>query len=338
MLAAGFNGEQMPTSDLDEAPLWLGRRIAADPRFPFAIVKIAYQGLMGRKPVDYPEDFDAPDYAPRFAAWRDQESLFQAIGAEFAASNFNLKVVFRELLMSPFYRGLGVDSEPEEWRALELSEIGTERLSTPMLLARKIEAITGLPWSRGWDRSDNLMTDYRILYGGIDSDTITERLTVPNGVIASVAWRMANEMACSATAWDFYQPASERLLFPLVTAEDSPETEAGDTVQAAVDRIKQNIVHLHSHVLGETLAIDDPEVERTYQLFLQTWRAGKGLMADDTNDIGNGLPWNCRVRSSRLTGEELPEGERLEQDPNYAIRSWMAVMTYLLSDYAFLYE
>jgi hypothetical protein len=124
----------------------------------------------------------------------------------------------------------------------------------------------------------------------------------------------------------------------LVTPEDAPETEAGDTIQAAVDRIKQNIVHLHEHVLGETLGVDDAEVERTYQLFLQTWRAGQGLMADDANNIGTGLPWNCRVRSDRLTGEELPEGQRLEQDPTYSMRAWLAVMTYLLSDYQFLYE
>jgi hypothetical protein len=44
------------------------------------------------------------------------------------------------------------------------------------------------------------------------------------------------------------------------------------------------------------------------------------------------------VRSDRLTGEELPEGQRLEQDPTYSMRAWLAVMTYLLSDYQFLYE
>jgi hypothetical protein len=149
---------------------------------------------------------------------------------------------------------------------------------------------------------------------------------------------MANEMACRVAGWDFYQPLESRVLFPYVEPTDAPETESGDTVSAAVDRIKQNIVYLHERVLGETLAQDDPEVERTYQLFLQTWRLGQDLMADDTNNIGSGLTWQCRVREDRITGEELPEEARFEQDEMYTVRSWMAVLTYLFSDYHFIYE
>src|SRR5690606_1827558 len=74
MLAAGYGDAQMPTDWLGNAPLWLGRRIADDPRFPFAMVKIVYEGLMGRSPGDYPQDFDAADYSARFNAWRSQEA------------------------------------------------------------------------------------------------------------------------------------------------------------------------------------------------------------------------------------------------------------------------
>jgi hypothetical protein len=302
------------------------------------MVKIDYEGLMGRTPVDYPEDYDADDYGARFSAWQNQEALFQAIGNRFVEANYNLRVIVRELVLSPNYRAIGVDSEPDEWRSLELAELGTARLSTPMLQARKIEAVTGLAWTRGWDQNDNLMTDYRILYGGINSDTVTKRLRDPNGVIASVAWRMANEMSCHVAGWDFYQPAEGRRLFPFVTPSDSPETESGSENPDAVSRIKDNIVHLHDRVLGESLSVNDPEVERTYQLFLQTWRQGQALMADESNDIGNGLPWRCRVREDRLTGVELPEESRFEMDEQYTVRAWMAVLTYLFSDYAFLYE
>jgi hypothetical protein len=44
------------------------------------------------------------------------------------------------------------------------------------------------------------------------------------------------------------------------------------------------------------------------------------------------------VENDFWTRAELPEEDKLRQDPNYVIRSWMAVTTYLLSDYAFLYE
>ena len=40
----------------------------------------------------------------------------------------------------------------------------------------------------------------------------------------------------------------------------------------------------------------------------------------------------------RYTGDELPEEERIDNDEYFTIRSWMAVMSYMLSDYRFLYE
>jgi len=86
--------------------------------------------------------------------------------------------------------------------------------------------------------------------------------------------RMANEVACESTARDFHLPVERRLLFPMVEVGDAPETEEGDAVPAAVERIKNTIRHLHGHVLGEELAADDPELARTYQLFYETWQEG----------------------------------------------------------------
>jgi hypothetical protein len=51
-----------------------------------------------------------------------------------------------------------------------------------------------------------------------------------------------------------------------------------------------------------------------------------------------GLDYSCRVENDFWTRVELPEEDKLREDPNYVIRSWMAVTTYLLSDYQFLYE
>lgn len=331
MKAAGYEDEQMPTDEISDAPRWLGKRIANDPRFPFAMVKIVYQGLMGRAPVEPPEDFDAPDYSARFQAWRDQESLFQAIGADFKDSDYNLRTIFRELVLSPIYRASGALSEPSEWHDIEIGQLGTARLSTPMLLARKIEATTGLPWTRGWDQSDNLMTDYRILYGGIDSDTVNVRLGVPNGVMAGVQWRMANEMACTLAAWEFWLPEDQRHLLTKVDIADVPGG-------ASETKIRENIAYLHERILGENVSADSPEVDKTYELFQSTWTEGQALLADETDNVGTWLPWACQARINHHTAEEIPEGERLQVDENYTVRAWIAVLTYLLSDYKFLYE
>ncbi len=59
-------------------------------------------------------------------------------------------------------------------------------------------------------------------------------------------------------------------------------------------------------------------------------------MFDET--LSSSLPWDCRGRRNPLTGEDLPDEERINDDENYVIRSWMAVVTYLLSDFKFLYE
>ena len=46
----------------------------------------------------------------------------------------------------------------------------------------------------------------------------------------------------------------------------------------------------------------------------------------------------CRVERDFWTDKELSEEARLVKDEKYVVRAWMAVVTYLLSDYAFLHE
>src|SRR5690606_10086815 len=129
-----------------------------------------------------------------------------------------------------------------------------------------------------------------------------------------------------STAWDFTRPQAERKLFPYVSLDDLPENDSGTPSSEAVAKIKQNIRYLHAHVLGEALPENDPEIDRTYQLFLETWKEGKAKL--DAEEISNGLQWQCRARTNPYTGADLPDGEKLEQDPDYAVRAWMAVITY----------
>lgn len=339
MEAPGFGKEEMTVDESAAAPQWTAARIAADPRFVQAMVRWVYLGLMGRAPLDYPSDTSADNYPALLAAWNAQDSTFRTIGSKFEKAKFDLRVVFREIMLSPYYRAESANTKLASDRAVELAELGTGRLSTPMLLSRKIEAVTGLPWTRGYDQNDQLMTNYHILYGGIDSESVTKRLTSPNGVMASVAWRMANEVSCNSVATDFKRAEADRHLMRFVTLDDMPETASGDEIPAAVERIKQNIQYLHAHVLGEDLEAGDPEIDRTYQLFVETWREGKGFVDDELDTtVGEWMVYQCQARIDLATGEDLPDDQQLRTDPNYTIRAWMAVVTYLLSDYKFLYE
>lgn len=325
MVLPGFGDEQMQVSDYARSLPWLGERIARDPRFPLAVVYNTFQALTGQKPLVYPSDGDSG----AVAAWQAQDALFRRVAAQLVESGYNYKTVVRELILSPYFRAQNASDETVNSRGAELAAYGTARLSSPENLVRKLRAVVGFDWVR-YDRQPALTTTYDILYGGIDSDAVTERLAEPNGVMSAVMSRMANEVACRATAWDFMQPAEQRLLFPHVNPTDLPSSPEG------MAAIRRNLQHLHERLWGERLNDDAAELELTLGLWQSTLEEGQAKMTAE--ELDEWLPWDCRGRWNRVTGEELPEGERQEKDPDYTQRAWMAVLTYLLSDYRFLYE
>lgn len=338
MFPPGYGADEMTLDQYPYALNWLGERIARDPRFVRATVQQVFSALTGQKPLAYPADPDAADFASQLKAWEAQDQFFRLTGEAFvgAEATYNLKSAFKSVILSPYFRAANAAAPLSAERAVELRAMGTGLMASPEALARKISAVVGLPWSRGYDKNEWLLHDYKILYGGIDSDTVVERLRVPNGVMANVQWRMANEVACASSAWDFSRPANERHLFPYVATSDVPEDAMGAANPNAEPLLRQNMQYLHQQILGETLALDDPELNRTYQLFIDTWQEGRAAVQAKTE--GDSLTYACRARVNPLTGVDLADGEKLEKDENYAIRAWSAVVTYLLSDYKFLYE
>ncbi|MEM6292229.1 MAG: hypothetical protein AAGA54_13220, partial [Myxococcota bacterium] len=156
-------------------------------------------------------------------------------------------------------------------------------------------------------------------------------LTELNGVMANIGERMANEVSCAAAPFDFTRPVEERLLFPEVDVTDLPDTDAGR------DAIVANIVYLHEHLLGERLSESDPEIQRTYALYEGVYRDGHDDLLSEDPEYSVALPSPCRASTDRITGEELGDAALID-DPDYTVRAWMAVVTYLLGDHAFLYE
>lgn len=335
MFPPGFGEEVMQTSDFAQAPAWLAERVVQDRRFPRSVVLTMFSALTGHQPLAYPLDSEADDFADQLKAWEAQDETFRVIADRFVESGYNLKSAIRDLVLSPYYRAESA-KELSAARQTQLSNLGTARFESPESLSRKVTAVIGYPWARSYDQREYLQSDYEVLYGGIDSDTITKRLTSPNGIMANVVWRMANEVACSSTAFDFTRDPANRLLFPYVTVDHVPETDTGDGAPGAVATIKQNIQYLHARLLGEDLALDNVEIERTYQLFYETWKEGRAKVISE--EVPKGLQWSCRARQDRVTGNDLPDNLRIEDDENYTIRAWMAVLTYLLSDYRFLHD
>ncbi|MEM7154750.1 MAG: DUF1592 domain-containing protein [Myxococcota bacterium] len=339
MRQPGFGDVVMPPSENGRATQWLAEQIASDPRFTVAPVHIMFRGLSGQEPLREPSDPTDEFYLQHIRGFDVQSKVFQEIADKFVEDDYNLKTVVKEIIKSPYYRAHNAEDLTPE-RAAELSDVGTGRLLTPEQLHRKIEAMTGQPWRNGG--TDLLLTDaeYLIFYGGINSDDVTERITEPNGIMANVASRMANEMACWTVAGDFAKDPSERAMFPFVELSYEPEDANGFEVNGSAGAIRANIQYLHHRLLGEFVDLNDPEVNRSYELFLEVWKDGHakvGLPAEEGGYPAN-LPGACQATTDFWTGMPLPEERQVVNDEGYTVRAWMAVTAYLLSDYRFLHE
>jgi hypothetical protein len=258
-------------------------------------------------------------------AYSLQQQILRTIQSRFIASNYNFKLLVLEIVLTPYFRAKNASAMTAE-EELELSTFGTARLLTPEHLTRKIEATTGVRWRERPDRRDFLLDQYRIFYGGIDSDLVTKRVTDPNGVMASLAQRMAYEVACSAVPYDFSKSPNERLLFPTV--------DANTGLSETSEQVRETVRHLHSRLLGEN--VSEEELNATLGVLMEAKSLGSQGLADGS--VSEELADQCRLNRDRITGTQLPDNRRINRDPDYNIRAWMATVSYLLADYRFLYE
>jgi hypothetical protein len=315
MFAAGFEGEELEPEQRWRALQWLGERTAKDPRFAVAMVEHVYYILTGRKVLLAPKDMDDPLYGARRRAYREQRRRTEAIAGQFAGSGFNLKEAFKGWILSEFYRADGVatataTAADDPGRRAELDDVGLARLLGPEQVERKVAAVFGRPWGKLHDQ-------LAALYGGIDSKEVTERAPDPSGAMGAIQRLMANDVACRQVLRDFALPAAQRRLFP----EIEPGVVPGSSTEADA-AIRRAIAHLHALVLGLHQSQDSEDVGRTFELFA-------GVVADARRQKGldNREAYACRT--------DVPDAP---DDPDYTIRAWRAVVTYLLRRPEFLYE
>ena len=88
-------------------------------------------------------------------------------------------------------------------------------------------------------------------------------------------------------------------------------------------------MELHDRLLGESLSSSDPELQASYQLYLD-------IVADKAaRDAG---------RNVSNTGFCVPEWLEMGldysagEDPNYVMAGWRGMLVYFLTDYRYLYE
>ena len=318
---------------------WLAEQVVAHPRFGYAVAKTMFQALVGAVP-DPPAAPTDDDYAARRRAFVAVNDYLTALGARFLAPaatggyDADLKALIKDVVRSPFFRahGLAAPVDDETAAALAFAGAGLGRVLTNEQLHRRVLAVTGIPWRKDLvvTGRDLLLspTDDAILWGGIDSQSVTTRFRDPFPVMANVARRMAVETSCVLVPQEFATTdASQRRFLRSVSTTTDPTTTDGAAA------IKLDLARAHRLVLGEELAVDDLEVAATFALFLDTWTRGQGASAS--------LPSKCQATKDWHDPDAgYPRAGKVAvtNDPTHAIRAWMAVFTYLLSDARFLVE
>ncbi|CCK77037.1 conserved hypothetical protein [Oleispira antarctica RB-8] len=343
--AAGLAGKVLTKSgggsDFDAMLQWLGHEIAQDSRYIRAMTRHLYKGIIGQDLLSAPSnnaDADADVYADAVIAYNAQRGILANIGQTMVADNWNIKTAITALLLSPYYRANTIDTD----KIKAANHIGSARLLSPEMLQRKLKATLGFDW---YELRNNDVEN-RIMFGGIDSDSVIERIHNPSGLMVAMQERMAVEMACRATAFDFTKvrtsEINERRLFRFVSPDIEPYDADGIELLSNIEAIKENIQYLHNTLLSESLPLSHAEIDATYQLFLSTWQIGQAMAANPDSFSprpSENMEYTCSARWDRENNDQgLDNALRITKDKNYVIRSWMAVMTYLLSDYRYIYE
>ena len=258
----GFDGTEAPHPD--NSLQWLARQIVADDRFATATVKFWWPAIMGSEVAEPPEDATDIDFEGRLLAANAQgaevERLAHGFQNRFPGSfyTYNLKDLLTEIVLSKWFRAAMV-TDDDPLRRVALQDAGARRLLTPEEMDRKTAALTGVrwgrhvndrPWNIGSPVNTRLTDDFRLLYGGIDSDGITERARDITSVMAGVAERHAAQVSCPVVMREVYLlPEEERLLFAGINPSVTPVSEFSDTFEInAASRSERETLSLEGHL------------------------------------------------------------------------------------------
>ena len=368
MRTPGFAGVLAPSSD--NSVQWLAKRIVADERFAGATVKFWWPAIMGSEVAEPPEDEADAGFEGLLLAANNQGAEVTRLARGFrrgfrGGRAYNLKDLLVEIVLSNWFRA-DVVQDAHPIRQVALRDAGAKRLLTPEELARKTGAVTGIQWHRRIGhtcthkvcddpRPHALTKDYRLLYGGIDSDGIIERARDMTSVMAGVAKRHAAVVSCPIVMRELYLlPEPKRKLFSGIDQYLTPGSEAEGP---GAEIIRSKLVELYDKLLGVHVTAHSADVDLVFQLFRDVMERGREAREDSFRD--SDCYWNWRDDLFFLEGilEDAIEWRANEHggyfrfsdhaddfmnsvnwsDPHYTAQAWAVVLAYLLTDYRYLY-
>ena len=235
MRSPGFATEPAPAGE--DSLRWLAQQIVDNRRFAEAAVKFWWPAIMGSEVAEPPAEEGDADFQGQLLAANTQSAEVRRLAHGFrqgfhGGSAYNLKDLLIEMVLSKWFRADALN-EADLVRKVALRYAGARRLLTPGELARKTAALTGYQWGRHIDTGcggdcdalpNNLIGDFKLLYGGIDSDGITKRAREITSIMAGVAKRHAVRTSCPAVVRElFLLPDEDRRLFSGIDPSVTPK-------------------------------------------------------------------------------------------------------------------
>ena len=334
MRPPSFNGQMLETPDIGVR--WLGQKIADDDRFPKATVEFWWPAVMGQEIVNAPEEANDSDFNDKLAIYEAQQTSIKDIAQKFKTSNFNLKVMLAEMVMSPWFAATGLS---EDILSPAKTAIGRGQLLTPEKISRKLRAIWGTSWgeiieSRNepfkWDYLNDEW-QYAAFIGTIDSFSMTERPRDFNVAMYNVIYKQAAELSGGFVARDLLVPDNDRHIFRGINVDTQPVSSSDKLI------IKNKLAQLMFIFWGEEFNSDHPEFIRAYNLLESLYNHRK------QNNIINLHSEAFSYYDKQNGGWRNPvEIEDCNCDPaddsTFMKGTWAGVVRYLMTHPNFIFE
>ena len=372
MRKPGFDGQVAP--EATDSLEWLGGKIAEDRRFAEATVKFWWPAIMGSEVARPPTDRSDVDFESRLLEAQAQGAEVERLARMFRNGSrggrpYNVKDLLAELVLSRWFRAKHI-TDANQVRRAALQSAGAARPLTPEELVAKTEALTDYVWGRERktygpkrDRPRGYLQDiYAPLYGGIDSEDVTERSRRFTAPAAQVAKLHANTITILVAIREFLLlPDERRRLFSGIDLSDTPE--------AAPDAIKAKLAELQEKFFGARPGAKD--VQDAYRFFEDAWRNSASMYprlarwVTDTpgrlNDyyfwercvVNGGLTDDCYLEGirddalvewgvysftwSREVVRELGDGVELTEEEMRMAMTWSTMLAAMFMDYRYLH-
>ena len=326
MRTPGMNGQSAP--DASNSLQWLAQQIVADPRFPVATVEFWWPTVMGQAVLKAPEDPQLPNYNEELEAFSLQRYEVNKLAGAFVQNQFKLKVLLREMVLSPWFASGEVVSQNA--KLFSVARLGTRRLLTPEELDGKTKSLFG--YSVMEEEITNILpttgtfvSDFvNIALGGIDSYQVKSRAREVSSLSLAAFEQHAAGVACVVADIEAATVDGQRQYLNTVDFSSTPTDS---------EELRAVLVNLYSRLHGRSVAAESDDVELLVDLLLeaQSTHVSTGPCHLWDNIVYAKLADDLDARGVRQPSNTTP----VEQANTWA---WRLIIDYMVAHYDYINE